>query len=55
MKKIPLGELAFLIGLVLTCLGVALMVRSDLGLSMIAAPAYILSEKISFLSTGTAE
>ena len=55
MKKIPLGELAFLIGLVLTCLGVALMVRSDLGLSMIAAPAYILSEKIRFLSTGTAE
>lgn len=55
MKKIPLGELAFLIGLVLTCLGVALMVRSDLGLSMIAAPAFILSEKFGPLTTGMAE
>ena len=55
MKKIPLGELAFVIGLLLTCAGVALMVRSDLGLSMIAAPAYILSENFSFLTTGMAE
>ena len=55
MKKIPVGELAFVIGLLLTCAGVALMVRSDLGLSMIAAPAYILSEKFSFLTTGMAE
>lgn len=55
MKKIPLGELAFAIGMLLTCAGVALMVRSDLGLSMIAAPAYILSEKFGPLTTGTAE
>jgi uncharacterized membrane protein YczE len=55
MKKIPLGELAFVIGVLLTCAGVALMVRSDLGLSMVAAPAYILTEKIDFLTTGMAE
>lgn len=55
MKKIPFGELAFVLGVVFTCMGVALMVSSDLGLSMVAAPAYILSEKFAFLTTGMAE
>lgn len=55
MKKIPFGELAFVLGVLFTCAGVALQVSADLGLSMVAAPAYILSQKISFLTTGMAE
>lgn len=55
MKKVPFGELAFVLGVVFTCMGVALMVSSDLGLSMVAAPAYILGEKFAFLTTGMAE
>lgn len=55
MKKIPFGELAFVLGVVFTCMGVALMVTSDLGLSMVAAPAYILGEKFDTLTTGMAE
>lgn len=55
-KKIPrTGELAYVFATVLTCLGVSLMTKADLGLSMIVAPAYILSQKVTFLSFGTAE
>ncbi len=49
------GELAYIFATVLTCLGVSLMTKADFGLSMIVAPAYILSQKVSFLTFGTAE
>lgn len=49
------GEIAYVFATVLTCLGVSLMTKADFGLSMIVAPAYILSQKIAFLSFGTAE
>ena len=55
MKKLPFGELAFAVGILLTAAGVALQITADLGLSMIASIAYILSEKFTFLTVGTAE
>ena len=51
MKKLPFGELAFVVGVLLTAAGVALQITADLGLSMIASIAYILSEKFTFLNT----
>ncbi len=49
------SELAYVLATVLTCLGVSLMTKADLGLSMIVAPAFIVSEKVYFLTFGTAE
>lgn len=49
------GEISYVLATVLTCLGVSLMTKADFGLSMIVAPAYILSQKVTFLSFGTAE
>lgn len=58
-KKIFPCEAAYAVGLVLIALGVALMTRADLGLSMVVAPAYILHLKLSeflpFFSFGMAE
>ncbi|MCH5273810.1 MAG: hypothetical protein J1E35_09065 [Lachnospiraceae bacterium] len=43
MKKIKnMNEIAWVLGIVLCALGVCLMTKADFGLSMIAAPAYIL-------------
>ena len=48
MKKIGLyEELAYVLGLMLLGFGTAFMEKSDFGLSMIVAPAYILHVKIS--------
>ncbi len=60
MKKIhKMNEAAWLLGIILCSLGVALCTRSDLGLSMIAAPAYIISQKVSaflpWYTQGTSE
>ncbi len=49
------GELSYIFAALTTCFGVALMTKADLGLSMVVAPAYILSERFDFLSFGTAE
>lgn len=49
------GELSYVLATVLTTLGVAMMTKADFGLSMIVAPAYLLSQKLSFLTFGTAE
>lgn len=58
-KKVFYTELAYLIGLVATAFGVALMERADLGVSMVVAPAYVLYRKISlvlpFFTFGMAE
>ena len=60
MKKISkMGELAWLIGTALCALGVAFCTKANFGLSMIAAPPYILHVAISkfwaFFTQGTAE
>ncbi len=56
MKKIKLhAEGAYVVGLVLLALSVALMEKANLGISMVVAPAYILSLKFDFLTFGMAE
>ena len=56
MKKIRMSrEFAYLAGLITMPFAVAFTVKADLGMSMIAAPTYIISKKVSFLSYGTAE
>lgn len=45
----------FVLGTLILPFSVALCQKSDLGLSMIAAPTYIISEKVSFLSFGQTE
>lgn len=56
MKKIKLAsELAYILGLVLLSFSVAMVTAADFGVSMIVAPAYILSQKIGVLSFGQSE
>lgn len=55
LKKLKCGELAFVLGTVLSALGIALQTKADIGISMVAAPAYILSLKIPVLSFGISE
>ncbi|MFQ8843409.1 MAG: hypothetical protein ACLR8P_23640 [Clostridium fessum] len=50
LKKLKCGELVFVLGTVLSALGIALQTKADIGISMVAAPAYILSLKIPVLS-----
>ena len=59
-NKIPhVSEVAWLVGVVLCGLGVTLSVKSDFGVSMVIAPAYIvylkLSEFIDWFTLGMAE
>ncbi|MGM9662141.1 MAG: YitT family protein [Oscillospiraceae bacterium] len=51
----PFGELSFLVGTLLLPLGTAMMARGDFGLSVVVVPAYLLSQKIGFLTFGMAE
>ena len=52
MRKIKkTSELLWLMGIVLVALGVAICSKADLGVSMIAAPAFILSEKLLTVSS----
>lgn len=56
MKRIKnFAELAYVLGLIILALGVALMEKADLGISMVVAPAYLISLKVSFLTFGRAE
>ena len=60
MKKInKSSELLWVFGIIFVALGVAICSKADLGVSMIAAPAFILSEALlplsSFFSVGTTE
>lgn len=60
MKKINrASELLWVLGVFAVALGVALCSKADLGVSMIAAPAFVLSEALSayapFLSVGVTE
>ncbi len=58
MKKTFYSELAYILGIIMLALGVAMMERGDFGMSMVVAPAYILHLKISeflpFFSFGMA-
>ena len=59
MKRTFSTELAYIVGLVILALGVTFMERSDFGVSMVVAPAYLLHLKISqtysFFTFGMAE
>lgn len=56
MKKIKgFGEWVYVLGMILLPLGVTMMEKADLGISMVVAPAYLLSLKIDFLTFGMAE
>ncbi len=60
MRKIhKTNELLWLFGMIFVALGVSVCSKADLGVSMIAAPAFILSEALSpifpFLSVGVIE
>lgn len=60
MKKATFyTELAYILGLLVLAFGTALMERSDFGVSMVVAPAYLLHLKVSeflpFFSFGMAE
>lgn len=56
MKKLRMSrELAYLLGIIIMPVAVAFTVRADLGMSMIASPTYIISEKVSWLSYGQTE
>ena len=60
MKKIRgMNEIAWLLGILICALGVALCTKADFGLSMIAAPAYILHVALRdifpLFSQGTSE
>ncbi|MCQ2471657.1 MAG: DUF6198 family protein [Clostridia bacterium] len=52
--KIP-GEIVFLIANILLALSVSMISASNFGVSMIVAPAYILSQKLTFLTFGQSE
>ena len=52
--KIP-SEIVYFISIILLSLSVAMLAVTDYGVSMIVAPAFILSEKISWLSFGQSE
>ena len=58
-KKVFYTELAYCIGILCSTIGIALMERSDFGVSMVVAPAYLLHLKLvqyfSWFTFGTAE
>lgn len=56
MKKIKLsGEVVYICAIVLLALAVAILSAADFGISMIVAPAYLLSLKTGVLTFGQAE
>ena len=55
-RKIKIsGEVAYFAAIILLSLAVAILSAADFGISMIVAPAYLLSLKTSILSFGQAE
>lgn len=56
MKKIKnFAEMAYIIGILTLAFGVTLMEKANLGISMVVAPAYLVSLKFDFLTFGMAE
>ncbi len=54
-RFIKFSEMSYILGMLILPLGAALMAKADLGISMVIAPAYLLSLKFDALSFGTAE
>ncbi len=55
-KKITISsELAYFLAIILLSLAVAILTSANFGISMIVAPAYLLSLKIGFITFGQAE
>lgn len=55
LTKIKSGETAYIAAMILSAIGIRMQVNAGLGISMVAAPAYILSVRISWLTQGNAE
>lgn len=56
MKKITIySEIIYLLSIIILAFSVAMVASADFGLSMIVAPAYILSQKLGFITFGQAE
>lgn len=56
VKKIRIpGEIVYVIANILLALAVSMVTASNFGVSMIVAPAYILSQKLTFLTFGQSE
>jgi uncharacterized membrane protein YczE len=56
MKKLTIhSETVYVLSIIILAFSVAMMASVDFGLSMIVAPAYILSQKLGFITFGQAE
>ncbi len=56
MKKINIySEIIYVLSIIILAFSVAMLASADFGLSMIVAPAYILSQKLGFITFGQAE
>lgn len=55
-KRIPVSsELTYILAIILLALAVAILTTADFGISMIVAPAYLLSLKVGVITFGQAE
>ena len=54
-KRIKIGELSWIVGNVLCAIGNCFAAKSALGLAPIVAPAFVLHEKIPFITVGFCE
>lgn len=58
-KRVFYCEIAYVAGIIVLALGTAFMERSDFGMSMVVAPAYLIHLKVSqflpFFSFGMSE
>lgn len=55
MKKTLYSEVSYILGQIFLAFGAALITTAGFGVSMVVAPAYLISEKVSFLTFGMAE
>ena len=56
MKKLTIhSETVYVLSIIILAFSVAMVASADFGLSMIVAPAYILSQKLGFITFGQAE
>ena len=55
MKKTLYSEISYILGQLFLTFGAALITTAGFGVSMVVAPAYLISEKISFMTFGMAE
>lgn len=55
MKKVLYSEVSYVLGQLMLSFGAALITTAGFGVSMVVAPAYLISEKVPFLTFGMAE